>query len=162
MRIQRSSNDTQPGSAAADGTSASTYSGPGPVQALVQQPGHVFAAPGAAGPQPAGGVAGIGQITLSLCIVLAAIFAFAWAAKRMRGFGSASRPLDIIADVRLGPKERAVVLQVGGQQVLLGVAPGRVTALHVLAEPLPPTVASQGPRGSMPNFGELLRRSLGK
>ncbi len=44
--------------------------------------------------------------------------------------------IDVIAEVPLGQKERAVLLQVGTTQILLGVAPGRVNALHVLAEPL--------------------------
>ena len=141
---------------------ADSQPAPASTAASVEQPAHVFAAPAADGPQASTGVAGIGQITLSLCIVLAAIFAFAWVAKRMRGFGLAGRPLDIVADVRLGAKERAVVLQVGGQQLLLGVAPGRVNMLHVLPDPLPPTAAAPVLTGKVPNFGELLRRSLGK
>jgi len=142
-------NATVPAAAAANGV-------PTPLAA------HVFAAPAAATAAPQGGVAGIGQITLSLCIVLAAIFAFAWVARRMRGFGLNVRALDIIADVRLGPKERAVVLQVGGQQLLIGVAPGRVNTLHVLPEPLPPARPAGAAAGKLPDFAEALRRSLGK
>ena len=33
--------------------------------------------------------------------------------------------IDVLADVRLGPKERAVLLKVGTTQILIGVAPGR-------------------------------------
>ena len=138
-----------------------------PVQSAASAPGaapqtaHVFADPNAMAAAPQGGIAGVGQITLSLCIVLAAIFAFAWLARRMRSLGFNGRALDIVADVRLGPKERAVVLQVGNQQLLLGVAPGHVTTLHVLPEPLPPAQAAALP-GKLPNFADLLRRSLGK
>ena len=34
----------------------------------------------------------------------------------------------------LGQRERAVLLQVGGDQILIGVASGNVTALHHLSE----------------------------
>ena len=124
---------------------------------------HVFAAPGAVAGGPATGVAGVGQVTLALCIVLGAIFLCAWLARRMRNIsGGRAGAISVVADLRLGPKERAVLLQVGGTQLLVGVAPGQITALHVLAEPLAP----QAPAAPTPldgvSFKALLRRSLGK
>jgi hypothetical protein len=47
--------------------------------------------------------------------------------------------IEILADVAVGAKERAVLVQVGRQQLLLGVAPGRVNTLHVLTEPVTTT-----------------------
>ena len=38
----------------------------------------------------------------------------------------------ILGGVSLGPRERAVVLQVGDARLLVGVAPGRVQTLHVI------------------------------
>ncbi|HEX3836861.1 MAG TPA: flagellar biosynthetic protein FliO [Steroidobacteraceae bacterium] len=123
---------------------------------------HVFAAPGAVSGVPVSGVAGIGQVTLALCIVLGAIFLCAWLMRRMRNLGSGrTGAVNVVAEVRLGPKERAVLLQVGTTQLLVGVAPGQISALHVLAEPL----AAQPPAGQTlegPSFKSLLRRSLGK
>jgi flagellar protein FliO/FliZ len=122
---------------------------------------HVFAAPGALASSPASGVAGLGQVTLALCIVLGAIFLCAWLARRMRNITSGrSGAINIVAEVRLGAKERAVLLQVGGTQLLVGVAPGQISALHVLAEPLaaPPAPAAL----EAVSFKSLLRRSLGK
>ena len=49
---------------------------------------HVFAAPSATTSVPASGVAGLGQVTLALCIVLGAIFLCAWLARRMRNITS--------------------------------------------------------------------------
>ena len=123
---------------------------------------HVFAAPGAVSSVPGSGVAGLGQVTLALCIVLGAIFLCAWFARRMRTFGGGrAGAVNVIAEVRLGPKERAVLLQVGTAQLLVGVAPGRVSALHVLAEPLPPQPPiPPGLEGT--SFKSLLRKSLGK
>jgi flagellar protein FliO/FliZ len=95
--------------------------------------------------------------------VLAAIFALAWLVRRARGIGNrAGAALDVLADVRLGPKERAVLLQVGATQLLVGVAPGRVNTLHVLAEPLPPATALAAVNAARPTFRALLRKSLGQ
>ena len=33
--------------------------------------------------------------------------------------------------------DRLVLVQVGNEQILLGLTPGRITPLHVLKEPLP-------------------------
>ena len=130
---------------------------------------QLFAAPHAASPLaaaapgalPAAG--GVASVTLALALVLAAIFACAWLARRVRGFGNRSgNALDVIAEMPLGPKERAVLLKVGTEQVLIGVAPGRVSALHVLREPvdLPKAVTATSPTAA--TFGALLKRSLGK
>jgi flagellar protein FliO/FliZ len=123
---------------------------------------HVFAAPGAVASVPGSGVAGLGQVTLALCIVLGAIFLCAWFARRMRNISSGrSGAVSVVAEVRLGPKERAVLLQVGTTQLLVGVAPGQISALHVLAEPLAPQApATPGIEGI--SFKSLLRKSLGK
>lgn len=125
---------------------------------------HPFAAPGSAAAAPAVGVGGLGEVTLALGVVLAAIFALAWVVRRVRGIGvRAAEALDVLAEVRLGPKERAVLLKVGTTQLLVGVAPGRVNTLHVLAEPVVPS-APGVPTGAaaLPSFRALLLRSLGK
>jgi flagellar protein FliO/FliZ len=124
---------------------------------------HVFAAPGSVSGGPVTGVAGLGQVTLALCIVLGAIFVCAWFARRMRNIsGGRAGALSVVAELRLGPKERAVLLQVGATQLLVGVAPGQINALHVLAEPLaPPAAAASTPPDGV-SFKALLRRSLGK
>jgi flagellar protein FliO/FliZ len=123
---------------------------------------QVFAAPGAVSSVPVSGVAGVGQVTVALCIVLGAIFLCAWLTRRMRNLGgNRFGAVSVVADVRLGPKERAVLLQVGTTQLLVGVAPGRISALHVLAEPLAPPAPAAATLGG-PSFKALLRRSLGK
>jgi len=125
----------------------------------------MFAAPQTAScPHPVG-VGGLGEVAFALIIVLAAIFIVAWVVRRMRLAGNrVGGGLDILADVPLGQKERAVLLKVGNQQILLGVAPGRVNTLHVLPEPLelakPP--AGSGNDSSGPTFRNILIRSLGK
>jgi len=108
-------------------------------------------------------VSSLGEVTLALAIVLAAVFAVAWLVRRMRGFGNrVGNAIDVLADVPLGQKERAVLLKVGQTQILVGVAPGRVNALHVLAEPIDLTRPAEATPDGRPSFRALMLRSLGK
>lgn len=132
-----------------------------PGAALAAEPGRPFAAPEAAGATAPGTVTGLAEVVFALALVLAAIFAAAWLMRRMRAFGVRADALDVLAEVPLGPKERAVLVRVGKSQLLLGVAPGRVSMLHVLPEPLDVTPAAT-PDGKRPSFRDLLSRSLGK
>jgi flagellar protein FliO/FliZ len=78
------------------------------------------------------------QTTLGLVAVLLIIGAVAWLVKRL-GFvhtGARGR-MKIVGGVSLGTRERVVLLQVGEEQLVLGVAPGQIRTLHVMDEPLP-------------------------
>jgi flagellar protein FliO/FliZ len=123
-----------------------------------------FAAPSTATSVTPSGIGNLGQVTVSLAIVLAVIFGAAWALRRMRGFNrTAGTSLEVIADIALGQKERAVLIRCGSKQLLLGVAPGRVSTLYVLEQPIdtsPP--AGTGDAAKRPSFHSLLMRSLGK
>ena len=126
-------------------------------------PSHSFAAPSVVSPTHVSGVSGLGEVTLALVVVLAAVFAFAWIVRRMRGLGNrVGNAIDVLADVPLGQKERAVLLKVGPTQILIGVAPGRVNTLHVLAEPLELSRPVGTAADSAPSFRSILMRSLGK
>jgi len=121
----------------------------------------MFAAPQTAPAAHAGALGGLGEVTLALLLVLGAVFALAWLLKRARGFGSrVGNSLDVLAQVPLGPKERAVLVKVGPTQILLGVAPGRVNTLYVLPEPL--DLRSAAPAGEPSSPFRALLRSLGK
>ncbi|HYB65711.1 MAG TPA: flagellar biosynthetic protein FliO [Steroidobacteraceae bacterium] len=123
----------------------------------------MFAAPQTAPAAHAGGLGGLGEVTLALLLVLGAVFALAWLLKRVRAFNSrVGAAVDVLAQLPLGQKERAVLIKVGATQILLGVAPGRVNTLYVLPEPLDVSraAASTASDGNSP-FRALLR-SLGK
>ncbi len=65
--------------------------------------------------------------------VLAIIFVLAMSLRRLNGIpGLDSQHFRIMAGVSLGTREKAVLLQVGNKQLLIGVAPGRVQTLCVL------------------------------
>ena len=124
----------------------------------------MFAAPQTTPTPHPTGIGGLGEVAFALMIVLAAIFVIAWLLRRMRVVGSrVGGSIDVLAQVQLGQKERAVLLKVGSTQILLGVAPGQVNTLHVLTEPLELTKPPAGPPGDAGNtFRTILMRSLGK
>jgi flagellar protein FliO/FliZ len=125
-----------------------------------------FAAPQVAQQAPATTAGSLAQVTLSLLLVLAAVFAAAWVVRRLRGFGKfGANIIQIVADAPLGAKERAVLIEVGGQQLLLGVTAGQVNLLHVLAQPVAPasapTAGDSTSDAMRPEFKAILKRSLG-
>ncbi|WP_133479858.1 flagellar biosynthetic protein FliO [Cognatilysobacter segetis] len=88
---------------------------------------------------PGADAGSIGGAVFSLLLVIGLILGLGWLAKRMPGMqrGAGSSQLKVVASVALSPRDRAVVLDVGGQQLLVGVGPGGVRTLHTLEHPLP-------------------------
>ncbi|HVN47019.1 MAG TPA: flagellar biosynthetic protein FliO [Steroidobacteraceae bacterium] len=120
----------------------------------------MFAAPHAVPAAAATGIGELAHVILALLLVLAVVLLLARLVRRARGGERrGTRPLEVLDQVALGQKERAVLLRVGRSQLLLGVAPGRVSHLYLLAEPCEPTPVESVPAG--PSFAALLRRSLG-
>lgn len=77
------------------------------------------------------------QMLLSLLAVAIAIVVVAWVLRRvMRMQGSAAGNMRVLGGLSLGSRERVVVVEAGDTQLLLGVAPGRVVALHVFDKPV--------------------------
>ncbi|MDR3396880.1 MAG: flagellar biosynthetic protein FliO [Pandoraea sp.] len=123
-----------------------------------------------AGAVPSLGGAGIVQTGLGLVLVLALLFGLAWLAKR---FGL-QRPMGggnvrIIGSASVGQRERVVVVEVAGDWIVLGVAPGQVRSLHVIdadrvADMPAPTVAQPGAQANRAAqaFAQKLRESMKK
>jgi flagellar protein FliO/FliZ len=104
-----------------------------------------------------GAAGAVGGTVFALFFVLALIFALAWLARRMPGVaGTQHAALRVVASLALGPRERVVVVDVGGTQLLLGVGAGGTRMLHALAAPLP----SQERGGQLP-FAQLLAQHFG-
>ena len=122
----------------------------------------MFAAPQVTAPAHPSAIGGLGEVAFALIVVLAAIFLIAWLLRRMRIVGNrVGGAIDVLANVQLGQKERAVLLKVGSTQILVGVAPGQVNTLHVLTEPLEITKPTS-PAEPGAGFRNVLMRSLGK
>lgn len=103
---------------------------------------------------------GIGGALVGLILVLGLILGLAWLLKRMPGSGLGLRQSDqlrVVTSLSVGSKERLLVVEVGGQQLLLGVTAGGIHNLHALPHPLAPVAAPP-----LPNFAELLAKRLRK
>ena len=131
---------------------------------LLALPGSVMAAePVAAVAAPAvgSGVAGqLTQLVLGLLLVLGLIFFLAWLLRRVQQAGPAGKGqvIELIGSRALGPRDRLVLVQVGNEQILLGLTPGTISALHVLKEP----VRVPGTEQATPEFAQRLMELLGK
>ncbi|RON47040.1 flagellar biosynthetic protein FliO [Pseudomonas frederiksbergensis] len=131
-----------------------------PVSALAAEP--VATASAAAAPVVNSGVAGqLTQLVFGLLLVLGLIFFLAWLLRRVQQAGPAGKGqvIEIIGSRALGPRDRLMLVQVGNEQILLGLSPGTITALHVLKEPVhvPSTTEK-----STPEFAQRLMELLGK
>ncbi len=107
---------------------------------------------------------GLFGAVFALLLVLGLIVGLGWLLKRMPGSGF--RPaagLKLVASLPLGAKERVVVVEVGGQQLLLGVTAGGINTLHSLDAPLPaPPPPALPDLKKLPDFAQLLAQKLRK
>ncbi len=97
----------------------------------------------------------------SLLVVVGSILAFGWLYARFRpGMNQGGDQIRIVATRPLGPKERLLVVELGGQQILVGVSQGHMQTLHTLAEPLATTTqAAPAVSGFRARFKEILKES---
>jgi len=78
----------------------------------------------------------VGSFFLVICVLLAVMVLL----KRFNTVGTSKGGyIQILASAPLGQRERAVLLQVGDEQILVGVAPGNVTTLHHISHPVAPS-----------------------
>ena len=77
------------------------------------------------------------QMIVGLIFVLILVFSIAWLLRRVGGVSlTGGGALKVISGMSMGSRDRVVLLQVGEEQLLLGVSPGRVQTLHVLEKPI--------------------------
>jgi len=77
------------------------------------------------------------QMVVGLFLVLILVFAIAWLLRRVGGVSlTGSGALKVIAGMSMGARDRVVLLQVGDEQLLVGISPGRIQTLHVLDNPI--------------------------
>lgn len=103
------------------------------------------AAEGPAAAPAVSGVEVLGQVTLSLILVVVLLLALAWALRRLNRLqpqGAAS--LRLLGGLSLGARERILLVQAEDKRLLVGVSPGGLRTLLVLddgadaGEPAPP------------------------
>lgn len=94
------------------------------------------------------------ELAFALGLVVVCILLFAWLLKRLQGVsGRRAGVMRVVGALSLSTRERVVLLQVGERQLLIGVAPGRVSRLCEFDEP----VVDAGKAPAAPaNFAALL------
>ena len=98
------------------------------------------------------------QVVGSFVVVILLLVAVLVMLKRFNGVSSSmGGDMRVVSSVGVGQRERAVLLQVGEQQVLLGVGPGNVRTLHVFDEP---AVSATSP--ATPSFSDVWKVATGK
>ena len=130
-----------------------------PLSALAAEP--VVSAAATAAPAVSAGVGGqLMQLVMGLLLVLGLIFALAWLLRRVQNTGTRQgQVIELISSRALGARDRLVLVQVGNEQILLGLTPGRITPLHVLKEPVQvPDPAHK----ATPEFAKRLMEALGQ
>jgi flagellar protein FliO/FliZ len=73
------------------------------------------------------------RMVASLAAVLALLAGVAWLARRLRQGGTFRTGLiEVVSGISLGGREKVVLLRVSGEEVLVGISPAGMRALHVL------------------------------
>lgn len=100
----------------------------------------VFSAEASAStPQTLQNPSSILSIFLSLLLVVAIIFALAFIARRFNVTQAGNGQLKVVASMAAGAKEKIMVVDVGGEQFLLGITAHNINQLGKLENPLDTT-----------------------
>lgn len=79
----------------------------------------------------------LGKLAVALTVVLLVFWLFAKVMRQFQGFhNGAPDGLRIVSALSVGQRERIVVVQVGDEQLVLGVTSSQINPLHVMDRPL--------------------------
>ncbi len=99
------------------------------------------------------------KVLLGLMFVLGLVFAAAWLLKRVgQGTLVGSQHMKVLATLPLGTRERIALVDVGGQQLLLGITATSINTLHTFSEAV---VTAQDKPGSS-EFASKIREVMSK
>ncbi len=97
----------------------------------------VATSPAAINATPIGGGRHLVSVVMALFGIIVLIFAISWFVKRFgQGGFTQNQHIKIIATMPLGTRERIVLIEAGGQQLLLGITAAAINTLHVFNEPV--------------------------
>ena len=98
------------------------------------------------------------QVVGSFVVVILLLIGVLVLLRRFNGVSSQMNGnMRVISTVGVGQRERVVLLQVGEEQILIGVGPGNVRKLHAFDEPVVDPITS-----SAPNFSDVWKVAMGK
>lgn len=102
------------------------------------------------------------QLFFGLLLVLALLFATLWLLKKVSTpRGGSGNVIRVVSAAAVGPRERVVVVDVGGKRLVLGVAPGQVSLLDQ-QEPSSATHDERSAVTATPDFAQWLKRTLAR
>ena len=98
------------------------------------------------------------QVIGSFVVVILLLIGVLVLLRRFNGVSSQmSGNMRVISSVGVGQRERVVLVQVGEEQILVGVGPGNVRKIHAFNEPVVEPSAS-----STPSFSDVWKVAMGK
>ncbi|MCM0611534.1 flagellar biosynthetic protein FliO [Marinobacter sediminum] len=98
------------------------------------------------------------SLGIGLVAVIALIYGCAWIIRRMNGMtGMNNNAIKVVSVMAVGARERIALIEVGGQQILLGITPSAIRTLHVFDEPV---VDAGNPASG--DFARRLQSMIGK
>ena len=98
------------------------------------------------------------QVVGSFVVVILLLIGVLVLLRRFNGVSSQMNgSMRVISSVGVGQRERVVLLQVGEEQILVGVGSGNVRKIHAFDEPVVEPAAS-----SAPNFSDVWKVAMGK
>jgi len=87
--------------------------------------------------EPGIGAGQVVTVVAGLAFVLALVFGCGWLVKRFSGMTSTrGGAIKVVSVLPVGTRERLALVEVGGQQLLLGVTAQQITTLHTFDEPV--------------------------
>ncbi|OOE37307.1 flagellar biosynthetic protein FliO [Salinivibrio kushneri] len=98
---------------------------------------------------------------LSLGLVLGLIFALAWLLRRLKvpGLAQQSDGITIVSQLAVGQKERILVVDIHGEQLVVGVTANSVNVLKTLDNPIPTATPASDKSSRFANqLSQLLNR----
>ena len=117
------------------------------------------AADGEAGVAAPVGTGDIASVVLSLLLVLGTVVLCGWLWSRSRGWrGAAGEVFSVVATQPLGPRERIVVIEVAGKQLVVGMTATQINTLYVFDEPVMRPAGAVN--GTVSPFAARLRERL--
>ncbi len=100
------------------------------------------------------------KLTIGLILVVVVIFLLAWMMRKMNlTQHGKSGLIKIVAGLAVGSRDRIVLLQVGDEQLLLGLSPGRIEKLHTLQKTLQVNQESQAESSFANKLSKIIDKS---
>jgi len=98
------------------------------------------------------------QVIGSFVVVILLLIGVLVLLRRFNGVSSQmSGNMRVVSSVGVGQRERVVLLQVGDEQILVGVGPGNVRKIHAFDEPVVEPSTS-----TTPSFSDVWKVAMGK